>query len=159
MRISDWSSDVCSSDLLCAVGILLVTGVLGIDDVLGALSNPALATVGAMFVLSAALDRTGVIDGIGRLMIRSADASPALALLSLMLGVMLLSAFINNTPVVVILTPVAIAFAQASGPAPSKLLIPLSYASILGGTTTLLDPPPNLLVAGAAQRVGRAPSA
>src|SRR3546814_15062300 len=100
MRISDWSSDVCSFDLLCAVGILLVTGVLGIDDVLGALSNPALATVGAMFVLSAALDRTGVIDGIGRLMIRSADASPALALLSLMLGVMLLSAFINNTPVV-----------------------------------------------------------
>src|SRR3546814_19628482 len=84
-----------------------------------------------MFVLSAALDRTGVIDGIGRLMIRSADASPALALLSLMLGVMLLSAFINNTPVVVILTPVAIAFAQASGTAPSKLLIPLSYASIL----------------------------
>src|SRR3546814_10662616 len=76
---------------LCAVGILLVTGVLGIDDVLGALSNPALATVGAMFVLSAALDRTGVIDGIGRLMIRSADASPALALLSILLGVIMLS--------------------------------------------------------------------
>src|SRR3546814_12453675 len=99
MRISDWSSDVCSSDL----------------------------------------------------------ASPALALLSLMLGVMLLSAFINNTPVVVILTPVAIAFAQASGTAPSKLLIPLSYASIFGGTTTLIGTSTNLLVAGVAQRIGMAP--
>src|SRR3546814_5642522 len=72
---------------LCAVGILLVTGVLGIEDVLGALSNPALATVGAMFVLSAPLERTGVIDGIGRLMIRCAATAQALGLPSLMLGV------------------------------------------------------------------------
>lgn len=105
---------------LCAVGVLLVTGVLGIDQVLGVLRNPALATIGAMFVISAALERTGVIDAIGRFMVRAAGASLVMALLVLMLGAMALSAFINNTPVVVILTPVVIALGQAIGTAPSS---------------------------------------
>lgn len=142
---------------LSAVGLLLALGILSTDDVLGVFSNSAPITVGAMFVLSAALERTGVIDGMGRLVSRAANWSPAAALATMMLGVMLTSAFINNTPVVVILTPVVIALAGVLKLPPSKLLIPLSFASIFGGTTTLIGTSTNILVSGVAQAQGMAP--
>src|SRR3546814_5394758 len=69
----------------------------------------------------------------------------------MMIGATFLSAFINNTPVVVILTPVVIGLARALGRSPSKLLLPLSFASIFGGTTTLIGTSPNILVSGVAQ--------
>lgn len=140
---------------LLAMGALMLTGILSVSDTLSVFSNSAPITVGAMFVLSAALERTGVIDWVGRQVAGLAQrGSPTLAVIALMFGVVVLSAFINNTPVVIILIPVAIRLAQAIKISPSKLLMPLSFAAILGGTTTLIGTSTNILVDGVAQRQG-----
>lgn len=142
---------------LSAVGALLSTAILGADDVLAVFSNSAPITVAAMFVLSAGLERTDVIDWLGRHVTKAGGQSPFVALAMLMASVMVLSAFINNTPVVVTLIPIVINLATALDLAPTKLLTPLSSASIFGGTTTLIGTSTNILVDDLAQRQGLAP--
>ena len=142
---------------MCAVALLLVLGILTTKEVLAVFSNSAPITVACMFVLSAALERTGVIDALGQRIARVHWRSPAHALLAVMLAVMVLSAFVNNTPVVVIMTPVVIALAHSVHVPASKFLIPLSFATILGGTCSLIGTSTNLIVDGVAQSHGLAP--
>ena len=141
---------------MAAVGVLLAFGILDTPEVLQVFSNSAPITIACMFVLSAALERTGVIDALGEAISRRRWRSPWLAMAAMASAVMVLSAFINNTPVVVILTPVVIALAHSLKVAPSRMLIPLSYATIFGGTCTLIGTSTNILVDGVAQKHGLA---
>jgi di/tricarboxylate transporter len=140
-----------------AVSVLLVTGVLSTKEVLAVFSNDAPITVAAMFVLSAALERTGVVERAGTILSRYASGSPLVALLTITGSAAAVSAFMNNTPVVVVLTPVTIALAHSVGLSPSKFLIPLSYATVLGGTCSLIGTSTNIVANGAAVQQGLAP--
>lgn len=139
---------------MVALSVLLASGILSAREALGVFSNSGPITVAALFVLSAALERTGLVERAGSMVSRVGGRSPTAALIAMAFLVMVISAFINNTPVVAILTPVAIVLARSLSIAPSRLLIPLSFASILGGTTTLIGTSTNLLVNGVAVEHG-----
>jgi len=142
---------------LGAAAFLVLTGTLEIGEVLDAFANPAPFTVACMFVLSAALERTGMIEDLGNRMARIGNVSPVVTLIVMMAAVAGLSAFVNNTPVVVALTPLVVALAHNVGEPSSRFLIPLSYAAIMGGTSTLIGTSTNLVVDGVAQASGLMP--
>ena len=124
------------------------------EEMLAVFSNGAAIAIGAMLVLSAALVRTGTLEALAAHVLELARVRPATAV-ALVLGVaMVASAFVNSTPVVVILIPLVGALATAVGTGAKKLLIPLSYVAILGGSCTLIGTSTNLLVDSIARAEG-----
>ncbi len=137
--------------------VLLASRVLSANDLFPVFGNEAIITVGAMFVLSAALERTGVIASASRLLQALPVRNERFVLLLLLPPVFAVSAFMNNTPVVVVFLPILVTLARRHHLAASKLLMPLSFASILGGSTTLIGTSTNLVASSAGQRLGLAP--
>ena len=139
------------------VAVLLVTGVLPIADLQAVFSNPAPWTIAGMFILSGGLVRTGALNALTGMVSRYAEDQPKIVLAALAVFAILASAFMNNTPVVVMMIPVAVSLAAKMGISSSKLLIPLSYTAILGGMLTLIGTSTNLLVDGVATAQGLEP--
>lgn len=139
------------------MGAMLLSGMISAEDAIGGFSNPATVTVGAMFVLSAGLFKTGSVNLLGTSLARLGRISFWLVLVVMMLMVGLLSAFINNTAAVAIFLPVMLTIAKDCGFPAGRLLLPLSFASMFGGVCTLVGTSTNILVSSIAERHGLQP--
>ncbi len=142
---------------VAGAGTMLALGLLDEKGAYGVFSNSAPLTVGAMFILSGALIRTGVIDKVGNYVVDRAKRHPRLAVIEVFGGGLLVSGFINSTPFVVVMMPVCFRLAEALGVSPKKLLMPLSVIAVLGGCLTLIGTSTNLVVAGIAEQAGIEP--
>ena len=139
-----WRSDVV---FLGAIGVLYVTGVLDAKDAFSGFSSTSVITVGVLFVVVAGLTYTGVLQWIVKHLLGTPN-SYGKAVTRLMLPVAVLSSFLSNTTVVALFVNVVKMWSKKLGISPSKLLIPLSYASGMGGICTLIGTPPNLIISG-----------
>src|SRR5690606_28633866 len=133
--------------MLAVLTILSSLGILTAGEAFAGFSNQGLITVAAMFVVAAGIHGSGGVDLLVNHLLRNPKSTRA-AQLRITAPVMLLSALLNNTPVVATMIPAIRAWSKRIDVAPSKLMIPLSYASILGGTLTLIGTSTNLVVNG-----------
>ena len=139
---------------LLAMGSVALAGLVSPVDALSGFSNPAVVTVWAVFILSGGLTRTGVANIIGQFVLRMAGNTEAKMIVVIMVTAGVMSAVMNNVAVAALMLPVVMDIARHTGRSPSRLLLPLAYGSLLGGLTTQIGTPPNILVTDALRDAG-----
>jgi di/tricarboxylate transporter len=139
---------------LGGAALMLVLGILPVKDGISVLSNPAPWTIVLMFLVMGGLVRTGAVEMVIRAAERHVGDRPKMTIVVLFTFIAVASAFMNNTPLVAVMIPVVMQIAVKMGTAPSKLLIPLSYVTVMGGMITLIGTSTNLLVDGVAAENG-----
>ena len=142
---------------LLVLGVLAVTGLVSPIEALAGFSNPAVVTIWAVFILSGGLTRTGIANILGRYLLRIASGSESQMVVIIMVIAGVLSAFMNNVAVAALMLPVVMDIARKTDRSPSTLLMPLAYGSLLGGLTTMIGTPPNILVSEALRENGLTP--
>lgn len=142
---------------LLVMSILLVSGIITPSQGLAGFSNTATVTVAAMFILSAGLFKTGAVNFIGSFVSRIFKRGFWVGIISVMVLVGFMSAFINNTPVIAIFLPIILGVAKDTGFSASKMLMPISFASMIGGLCTLIGTSTNILIGSIAAEQGIAP--
>lgn len=154
-----FATEILSVDIvaLLIMVTLIVTGVISPTEGVSGFSNSATITVASMFILSAALFKSGAVVGLGNKMAELFQYNFWIAIVATMVVVGSISAFINNTPVVAIFIPILAGAAAKSGHSLGRLLMPLSFASMFGGVCTLIGTSTNILVSGIAAENGLEP--
>ena len=142
---------------LLVLGAVALTGLTTPAEALAGFSNPAVVTVWAVFILSGGLTRTGVANMIGRLVLRLSGRSETLLIVVIMTCAGTMSAIMNNVAVAALMMPVVMDIARSTNTSASRLLLPLAYGSLLGGLTTQIGTPPNILVSEALRNQGLMP--
>ncbi len=142
---------------LLVIVLLGLAGVMEPEELLHGFGNRAVVTIGAMFVISASLTRTGMVSALSAKLTELARGSPMRFLGFSLVTVCVMSAFINNTPVVLVFIPAVLTVCAKVGQSPSKFLMPISFASMLGGSCTLIGTSSNILVSSISQSLGQGP--
>lgn len=142
---------------LMVMGTLVLTRLVTPEEAVAGFSNAAVIAVWAMFILSDGLTRTGIANVIGRTVLGLAGRHESRMIVVVMLTAGTLSAFMNNIGVAALMLPVVIEIARRTRIPASRLLMPLAYGCLLGGLTTMIGTPPNLLISGALQVAGESP--
>ena len=136
---------------------LILTGTLSVGEAFAGFGNDIVITIGGLFILTSGLVKTGVVDVVGRRLHQVTGGNEFRLTILVMFVSVALSAFLNNTTVTAMLVPVVLGLAARARIQPSKLLMPLAFGSILGGTCTLIGTSTNLAVSGALARYGQQP--
>ncbi len=139
---------------LLSLGAVALIGLVSPVEALSGFSNPAVVTVWAVFILSGGLTRTGVANAIGHFVLRLAGNSESRMIVVIMTTAGVMSAIMNNVAVAALMLPVVMDIARHTARPPSRLLMPLAYGSLLGGLTTQIGTPPNILVSDALRDAG-----
>ena len=142
---------------LLVLGSVALTGLVSPAQALSGFSNPAVVTIWAVFIVSGGLTRTGVANIIGRFVLKMAGRSEVTMITVIMVTAGVMSAVMNNVAVAALMLPVVMDISRHTGTAPSRLLLPLAYGSLLGGLTTQIGTPPNILVTDALRDAGLEP--